>query len=155
MALTHLSYQKKDWKFEIGCLCVDRFCIFRGVQNFSYDKRSRKLLYNFLFVDLPILFLLGTSANEGSLPGWLHQEFVDDCNAHPQDLHRARFTLICFLGYAGFLRISAVLNIRLRHLTFNPHMYNFSIDGSKPDRHWDFLYRYLTVGLYLLFECKM
>ena len=79
--------------------------------------------------------------------------FVDDCNAHPQDLHRARVTLICFLGYAGFLRISAVLNIRFRHLTFSPHMSQFSTDGSKTVQHRDFLHRYLTVGLYLPFEC--
>ena len=45
-----------------------------------------------------------------------------------------RFLVICFVGFAGFLRISELMGVRMKHMTFKTDHMTILIEGAKNDQ---------------------
>ena len=54
--------------------------------------------------------------------------------SQPQNLIHLRFVIACLLGFSGFLRISELLEIRVRELTFDKECMKILIPKAKNDQ---------------------
>ena len=53
---------------------------------------------------------------------------------YSQNLIHTRFLVVCYLGFAGFFRISELLSIQIKHIDFKLDHMTVLLEGSKTDQ---------------------
>ena len=77
----------------------------------------------------------GEKTKKDPMPVEVLKEVVRKYGRNTSSLLDVRFTIVCLIGFAGFLRIDELLNVKLKHLSLFHDRMEIFLPSSKTDQH--------------------